>query len=522
MIMKFFLMAICIPFSISFASDLGIYEDDLLKFGEKNKSDIEQEQDGLWAREQELLEKDSSLDTSVNNEQKKENQGAQYSDLGHSLIQWKKIDLNQWVDFNDWKREREVKDRYPKWMISLKSRQLIELVGRVLDCVGNCRNFRGNTFANVQFKSSIKEGDEFTTGKDSFAWLFLMDGSLIRVSPQSSISFKEINISHEKIFFHARVNYGNVLWLSRIPEKLKEFSDRETDTLFLPLNFFEANFFPEYQAPKEEDLYSYLIGQDLVLRQYKYLNKLITDNNELTKNRKSEFFLVLPNGTFHGENLQIEMVVLNRGKSFIKNRSFHFYNPESLEVKQPLTYFYRGYINRDTFDVPLNQWLEISEDGKSIIPYEKDDPNFSFGEYLTKRIPTIFVARELLLQEYSKNFFTKELNEEILAKENYRLWNGKDKVVENELGKRLEFLKEYTRREESTTLRISERFQEIIRARGEPIGATPYSDEFYSLAVNHFIQVGNLRKESSSDREILNSTQKRFWELIHARRNDKK
>ena len=499
--------------------DLSKYENDLLNFGETIDHHRAVVEDDKWFSEIDKMEVEYD-DLTLNNEQKKENRGLNYSGLNHSLISWKKIDPLLWTDLGDWKRERALKDQHPKWMIALKTRNVVELMGRVLDCVGHCQSYRSNSYANIQFKSTIKEGDEVVTGKDSYLWIFLMDGTLVRLSPETSISFKEINISNQKIFFHARLNFGNLLWLSRIAETIKESNERETDSIFLPLSFYEANYFEDLSAPSEDDLYKYLVGNSNgVERQYKTLNKLIKDNNEFIKNRKTQVFLVMPNGSILGENLQFEAVVLKRGKSYFKNRHFSFYNPEATEISQRATFFYRGYINRDIFEVNLNQWYVVAEEGNNIMKHEDGDPNFSFGEYLTKRIPTIMLAREMLLAEYSKKLFNQTIDEQVLADLNYRLWDGKDKVIENEMEKRVDFLKEYTRREETTTLRVAKRFDELLVERGRPVDATPYNESFYQSAVNHFILMGNKRAYKSEDTEILNSTKKKFWELIHFRRN---
>ncbi len=100
----------------------------------------------------------------------------------------------------------------------------------------------------------------------------------------------------------------------------------------------------------------------------------------------------------------------------------------------------------------------------------------------------------------------------------YRLWNGPEKVADDEIVKRLEFLKEYTRREETTLQGVARQFNERLKERGEELPTTVYNDGFFAKAVNHFIMTGNKRKDLTGDREMLNSTKKRFWEMIHAKK----
>lgn len=46
----------------------------------------------------------------------------------------------------------------------------------------------------------------------------------------------------------------------------------------------------------------------------------------------------------------------------------------------------------------------------------KEDLNFYIGEYLTSRIPTLFLAREMFWDEYS-DFTYKDLSEAALGRE---------------------------------------------------------------------------------------------------------
>src|SRR5690606_11019760 len=138
-----------------------------------------------------------------------------------------------------------LKDLEPEWRRNLRQRGLAEDSGRSLECVGDCKLYRGDGAAQLRLRSRVIEGDELETGADSDAGLFLMDGSMVRVSPNTSVTFKAINISEKAVFHHARLNYGHALWISRQKEKFPENGLKETDALFLPLNFFGANLFPD-------------------------------------------------------------------------------------------------------------------------------------------------------------------------------------------------------------------------------------------------------------------------------------
>ena len=181
-----------------------------------------------------------------------------FKDHRRSLIQWKELDHKEWLSFKKWKEEYEKREKFPPWERLKRERSLKERVGYVVDCRGECFLYRGLGKNKIQFKSTVREGDEIQTKKDSYLWLFLMDGTMVRVSPQTSLTMREINISPNEVFLHARINFGNVLWLSREGSFFDERSERETDALFHPHPLYEV--LPKIDNKKidENDLFSYL------------------------------------------------------------------------------------------------------------------------------------------------------------------------------------------------------------------------------------------------------------------------
>ena len=110
---------------------------------------------------------------------------------GHkrSLIQWGEIDQKRWLSFKKWRENFEKREKFPPWERLKRERSLKEKVGRVVDCRGECFLYRGLGKNKLQFRSTVREGDEIQTSKDSYLWLFLLDGTMVRVSPYSSLPF---------------------------------------------------------------------------------------------------------------------------------------------------------------------------------------------------------------------------------------------------------------------------------------------------------------------------------------------
>jgi hypothetical protein len=451
----------------------------------------------------------------------RKNQGVQFNFKGvkKSLIEWDRLKTDNWLSLDHWKKSRIRKDQEPEWKLNLTERNLRELAGRFLECVGDCRVHRGEGFSTSQYNSSVRELDEIITLPNSYAWIAMMDGTLVRVSPNTSLSFKEINIGEKENFIHLRINSGNILILNREAFTYKERNLRETDKLFLPMSNNQAN--PEEQkiTLNEKDLSNFIAEDTKVLEHYKKLNEKILSNNEIVKSKPTYTFVVMPNGTLYGKNLQAEFVVLLGGESYVKRRSYEeqkFSSKEEAE-ESPVDFFYRGFENKNKFTLEPGVWYQVAAKGREILPHE-DPLKFQIGEYLTSNIPSILMARELLLEKHSEFLFSENPSRKDLAeKAGYRLWGKIDEPGED-LNLRLKFLLEYTRRIETTNLVVAQQFRRKASDRGELTTSMVYDQSFYRKALEDYIVSRQSEIIVDTDREVLNSTRKPFWKIINGKK----
>lgn len=436
-----------------------------------------------------------------------------YLDQSKSLIKWDQLEEKEWLDFYSWKKDLKEKEETPNWEQIVRDRDLIEDVGRVIACVGDCRIYRGETSYSVTYRSDIKEGDELLTTEDSYVWVFLFDGTLVRLAPDSSISFKEINVGVEENFLHVRMNAGNIFWMNRVASPFKDSQLKETDTLFLPLKLHDANPRQLKREFKDDELFKYLENDGAKISQYERLNADIEKNNKWIK-KKTKSFIVLPNGNVVADNLIAEFIVLLGGKSYFKvknERSVNLTYPYLTEVK----FTFRGFENLSKEGILPNIWYEVDERGREI--HEMNEPReFRIGEYVTKRIPSILQAREILLDKYS-HFAHSILDREKLAKEHgYRLWQVRERQEEeSDLDKRINFLTEYTRRIETTNLMASRKIKERMTSRGETIMTYEYNNRFYKKALANYFITREAWREDQEFIEDLNSTKKKLWKNMH-------
>lgn len=437
-------------------------------------------------------------------------------DQKKSLINFEKVDQKDFLSFHLWKNDQDEKALFPEWETIVREREYKEMVGIFLQCVGECRVNKEINFFRPQFRSRLYEGDDLETGPDSYAWVFLFDGTMIRLSPDSSLTINEFNLGVSENFISARVNYGNVLWLSRKNFEYESAFGIETDQLFFPLALYDANPSIDMKAYVESALDQLLRPSEALKNQVVRLNELIKANNGWVKNKATYVLLILPNISLFGYSPSIDVVRLLGGKSYVKQRtkSDLLYGGEEEE----LSYQLRGYDNAENHILEKGKWWEVDEKGKAI--EEDRDPKLKFlGELVTKRIYSLLVERELLMQKYSRIFYLDKYDSKRLAlEEGYRLWGNLKEVGprQEDLFLRVQFLKEYHRRIETSHLNVEERLTVKLKERGERMQKMEYTDKYFKRALD------KLQNTSSSDSfyipengEILNSTQKWPWKEMH-------
>jgi hypothetical protein len=438
-----------------------------------------------------------------------------------SLIEWDKIDPINFMDYNLWKIERKRRDKFKDWKSFLTETKHNELVGRVIECVGKCKVYKERGHFHASYRTGLYEGDEITTEKDSYLWIFLLDGTIVRLSAETSIILKEFNVSKSEFFIHARVNAGQVAWLNRDDQELMPRAQRETDPVFLPLRFYKINLEYDDPALTEGELNKGTNDIHSSWRQYFRANKQIKNNNAwLEKKRKPTYtFIVMPNGTVYGKNLRAEFIVLTGDKSYVKKRSQYEWH-EDIPKEEILDFFYRGFSNKSSMPLVLDQWYEIGARGRALQYHDVNKLNLEVNNLFLKRIPSIILAREYFLQKYSTHLYDSSIGEEELARSyGYRTW-GAIKKPKSDMNRRLAFLKEYTRRSETTSLLSAQIYRRKLKRSGKDWKKVTYDTHFYGKAMGALATQNKIRNEYDPKSEVLNSTKNVFWKKINVRKKE--
>lgn len=446
----------------------------------------------------------------------------EFKDQKASLTPWGKIDTDHFLSFKEWKFERDLKDQNPEWERVLRERKLEESMGKIYQCVGKCRVERGQSYFNGQHRSTIYEGDEIETSEDSYAWIFFLDGTMMRMAPKTSVRLNEINVGQKNDFLSVRVNYGSVLWLSRDENLYEEHNLRDTDSIFFPYAEYEAIPIEDKPILTDENLFLAMEETNTNLNYRKKLNYLINKNNLITKHKKTYAFIVLPNATLMGMIPSFDIVHLLKGKSYFNMRSQKILEKKDKEIEVTTDAYVqlRGMDNKSLSSISEDSWYEVDPNGVTLTE-SSEAGLFSINEFITKRPTRILVGREIFLERYSKFVFTENKDSLKFAKDyGYRLWSEIDeKGVESkfDLTLRLEYLKEYFRRVETTNLKSGLVFDERQIERGNKVDKMEYGDYFYNKAMDAYYMAGKKNSEINSKEffEDLNSTKKTLWKNMH-------
>lgn len=436
----------------------------------------------------------------------------------NSQTKWGSLNEKEFLNIKKWIYGQDLKDQSPEWESLLRERTNQEMVGKIMHCVGVCRIDKGDGFVRPQYRSKLYEGEEIYTEKESYLWLFLLDGTIVRLSPESSITIVEFNLTEKGFFIFARVNYGHILYLSRTESMIKEDNERDTDVTFFPLPSYEAMVESDTINYKENNLLNFLSDSEKSLKHKKLLNEKITKNNNFVKAKKTYSFVVFPTGTVEGYEMALEVISHFGEETYIKGK-----NQESLDIKQeewaPLKLTLRGLESFEVKELPRGSWYKINGRGREVSDLEDDFWPRS-GEFVTRRITGIFQMREEMLQDNSPIFFKDKMDRVEMARDyGFRIWGElTPEITEQESNKeeasdstrRLEFLREYTRRLETSNILVGERFKEKLELRGDKIDLKKYGNRYFNEALRRYM-IYTPTVLSDEDRFDKNSTEKMLW-----------
>ena len=430
---------------------------------------------------------------------------------GHSIIPWDSLVADEWLSFERWQGERALKDQIPNWKFLSRQDRHSEHMGKVLQCTGKCEIYRGTKKAFVGHLSRIDEGDEFKTHEDSVAWIYLMDGTIVRVGPSTSLSFLEVNWSKAEIFQLVRLHQGHIFWHPRENMEYPLELSPETDSFNLPLLVREANqaYFERtiFQSQNDSGRTGEIIRleETAAISQIKNLNDLKNKNNSASLPR-SRVMLVAPNASIVSQQSSFDFIFYPGGKSYIKKRT-------SREGEEFILHL-RGYSSTEPQVLNEQAWFEVGSNGRNYTKIDQVSGNLEITELITKRIKTFELAREMWIEKYTlpviKNLDSAE---QLAFQHGYYLWG-------DNFSKRFDFLVEYMRRMETTNLNSIDNLLKKLETNGEG-SSQELDDRHYRAALNYYLlDIKNRYASSRTQVREMTDLQYYIWILRHGKRKN--
>ncbi|HLW56841.1 MAG TPA: hypothetical protein VKY27_05615 [Bacteriovoracaceae bacterium] len=407
-----------------------------------------------------------------------------------SLMDWEQ-DPEESLDIKKWMLQSQIESETPDWLVRLRHSRQLEMVGKILSCSGSCQILRGTSSVQGQYLSQLVEGDELVNAEDSTAWVYLMDGSLLRLAAKTTVTFQEINFSKDEVLIYLKLLEGHVHYLPRTKVEEKVDLGPQTDAHSLPLMLEvanEAHFEREiFQGQTEAGhLSEYLFyGKHSKNHQFKFLNELRKKNNEGSL-IKTTLLMAAPNMTVTSQGSAFDMMYLLGGKGYIKKRG-----------EGHLDLSLRGYTRLTSYTITDDQWLEVIENGRGFDQVETVSKDLQLLELLTKRIVSFKVAQEVWYESFTKPILASlDSGKKMAENFGYFLWDER-------LAERRTFLEEYIRRLETTHLQSLSNLISKMENRGEVIAKTP-TNVYYKKALDSYIW--SLKTQYSFDKMQIRET----------------
>jgi len=369
----------------------------------------------------------------------------------NSQILWGDINALEWLDFQKWKKQALSDSKLSPWEEKVSSESFKEQIGYMVGSVGEVSILRGRGEIGPSLLTKIFEGDQIETGEKSYAWIYLIDGTLVRLSPYTSVSLIEYNWGEKENLFFARMNYGHSFWFSRDSRGFRPSLFPETDVLYQE-SLERPTFLGDVVGKAEFRRFKNLLGKDLrgkqdVVDLYAEINQSISYNQSRNKHyRKTKNILLFPNGTIYGENLRLEAYYSLGSKTYFSQRPEKYYFASGTTAK-PLQFMGRGYKAGIESKIEAGKWFITGERGRELKELASEmalDKGFRLSEVVTKRFPRLALVRELLFEKYSLPLFNIKSSLLMAKRHQYKYWRDSKE--------RFEYLLSHSRRAERKNL----------------------------------------------------------------------
>lgn len=263
------------------------------------------------------------------------------------------------------------------------------ILGKFAAIKGKVSVFRGGGRIKSKKNGLLKQGDLVETKDNGHAWISLVDGTIIRMSPNSIYSLESFEVSPKNIIFFHRINNGNVIFASRREESSGPSSVFESDRIFYP--FFDFHEFADFLDFSKRDNYT---SRTFHNEKYRMLNFLKANNRGILDSKKINHIINSPYLIIDFKQADLEFVVDWQGNDHIK-----------VSRIDEGAIFYKKNIERlEKFDFSKKKvWYSI---GLSGVVEIVDSNLYWFGDFSVSDIPSIEIISEIFISKNAGLFFS--------------------------------------------------------------------------------------------------------------------
>ena len=388
-----------------------------------------------------LTENTEELEDELLNRQIRE---TQFEDLDFETKKWRSRRLESVLN-----KGRTFEDYDEKFSLVL---------GEVIASRGTSRIYRQEGNIVVKKGSQFKQGDLIETSSSGHVWIALIDGTLIRLSPDSTYSLESFEVSQLSLLMFHRINNGNINIIPRKEKGVGPQSTIETDRVFLPVfELFDFRKFLDYSSLTKNRI------DNLHKEKYRYLNFLKKNNEGILEGKGVLHVVNTPFMIFEFDKADMEFVIDWAGSDFIKIRSkfknFKSYKKNIIALKE-------------SEEFNTNTWYEINQKETKV---SRNSSSAWFGDLVISDIPSIRILAEMFISENARKFFFSTSHKNFWAKYLISDKNLKD---------RKKFLLEYMNKQGASFL--NERAVYIKNQKSNGISPlSSYLNKFYQYS-NYF------------------------------------
>lgn len=367
--------------------------------------------------------------------------------IHHSSQDW--TEMEELLDFQKWKERRFKRDYDPMLLVKERVAKLDPFMAKVMVFKGDAFLDRGEEGrVKISHYTSFFQGDELYTTENSVVYLLMYDGTIIRVSPKTRLTFLEylINSNGQEVYALS-LSQGHIYMRARVSEgKFLLTEGEETDLGLIQRIVMDdvkrADFARNALKSSEETLKEYFLAQDDLgaKAQHHMLNHFLSKNSQTQG--PSKYLISFPYGVIELERPHLQLFTVLGAKARLKlyQNVVHFESKQNFNLNAQ---WHRQEISPESSSflkdikseaLALDKWLELKQ--SQISEKLPESRNYKIIEYFVTRIPSIHLLAEKIFSTWDKTFI--QLEKEEALKKGRLVWS--DESFERRQKNMIDFL----------------------------------------------------------------------------------